>query len=125
ILTSLAGESSVRLAFVATNANGNNLYLDNIEFFTSEDSQPTAVDAPYSIYGGQLSPLKITFNLETRQSAFVQVFSLMGQLVSEVTLTDVLNQTFPIEMPNQSNGMYIIRVQTDTQVSAKKVYWSN
>ncbi len=125
ILTSLVGESDVRLAFVATNANGNNLYLDNIEFFLSEDAAPIDVDAAYSIYGGQVSPLKITFNLDTRQSAFVQVFNVMGQLVSEANLTDVLNQTFPIEMPNQSTGMYIVRVQTDTQVSAKKVYWNN
>ncbi len=125
ILSSLAGQSNVRLAWVATNGNGNNLYLDNIEFFNSEDSQPQSVDAPYSIYGGLLSPLKITFNLDTRQSAFVQVFNLMGQLVSESTLADVLNQTFAIEMPNQSTGIYLIRVQTNAQVSTKKVYWSN
>ncbi|MBI3220970.1 MAG: choice-of-anchor J domain-containing protein [Bacteroidetes bacterium] len=125
ILSNLAGESSVRLAFVATNGNGNNLYLDNIEFFTSENSQPVAVEAPYSIYGGLVSPLKITFNLDTRQSAFVQVFNLMGQLITELTISDVLNQTFPIEMPNQGNGIYLVRVQTDTQVSAKKVYWGN
>jgi len=125
ILSSFAGEHNVRLAFVATNGNGNNLYLDNIEFFANEDSQPTAVDFPYSIYGGLTSPLKITFNFDTRQSAFIQVFNTMGQLISESNLTNVLNQTFPIEMPNQGTGIYLIRVQTDTQVSIKKVYWGN
>lgn len=125
ILSGLAGESSVRLAFVATNGNGNNLYLDNIEFFTSEESQPVAVAPPYSIFGGLVSPLKITFNLDNRQSAFVQVFNLMGQLITELTISDVLNQTFPIEMPNQSNGIYLIRVQTDTHISTKKVHWGN
>jgi Secretion system C-terminal sorting domain len=63
--------------------------------------------------------------LDTRQSVLVQVFNLLGQPISELTVSDVLNQTFPIEMPNQSNGIYLIRVQTDTHVSTKKVYWGN
>ncbi|NOS91349.1 MAG: T9SS type A sorting domain-containing protein [Cyclobacteriaceae bacterium] len=125
ILSSLAGQPNVRLAFVATNGNGNNLYLDNIEFFANEDSQPSLLEVPYSVYGGLASPLKITFNFDTRQSAFIQVFNVMGQLISELNLTNVLNQTFPIEMPNQGTGIYLIRVQTDTHVSTKKVYWGN
>ena len=34
-LNSLAGNSQVRLAFIVTNRNQNNLYLDDIEFFHS------------------------------------------------------------------------------------------
>src|SRR5690606_7679479 len=33
-LTQFSAEAQVRIAFVFTNATGNNLYLDNIEFFT-------------------------------------------------------------------------------------------
>ena len=39
-LTSLAGESEVRIAFVFSNGNGNNIYIDNIEFFVSETHLP-------------------------------------------------------------------------------------
>ena len=36
ILNSLVGKSNLRFAFVATAQNGNNLYLDNIEFFIDD-----------------------------------------------------------------------------------------
>ncbi len=47
-LTAYAGESSVRIAFVFVNANGNNIYLDNIEFFVSET--PIIVSNSMSVY---------------------------------------------------------------------------
>ncbi len=124
-LVNLAGEPKVRLAFVVTNDNGNNLYLDNIEFFTSENPSPVEVSSPYSIYGGVVSPLQITFNLAQRETANVRVYNTMGQLVSDATLKDILNQTFTIEMPNQGQGIYIVAVQINGQLSTTKVYWGN
>jgi hypothetical protein len=124
-LTELAGKQNVRLAFIITNDNGNNLYLDNIEFFASENPSPIEVASPYSIYGGLVSPLQITFNLAKRETVLVRVYNTMGQLISDATLNDVLNQTFPIEMPNQGQGIYIVTVQISGQLSTTKVYWGN
>ncbi len=42
-LTEYAGNSNVRIIFVVTSAGGNNLYLDNLEFFLSNDQNPVEI----------------------------------------------------------------------------------
>jgi hypothetical protein len=121
-LDSYAGKKNIRLAFIATNGNGNNLYLDNIEFFESDNQFPVTATAPYNVYGGLSSPVKITFNLDNRQDARVQMYSAQGMLVSDQYLTDVLNQTFTVDVPYAAIGMYIVRVQIGNSVSATKVW---
>jgi archaellum component FlaF (FlaF/FlaG flagellin family) len=120
-LDSLAGKKNVRLAFVATNGNGNNLYLDNVEFFTSDNSAPIAISNLYSIYGGLSDPVKITFNLPDRQTVRVQAYDMLGHIASDNLLSETLNQTYTIDFPTGSNGLYIIRVQTATTTTATKV----
>lgn len=120
-LDSLAGKKNIRLAFVATNANGNNLYIDNIEFFTSDNSAPISISNLYSVYGGLSDPVKITFNLPERQTVRVQVYDMLGHMASDNLLSETLNQTYTIDFPTGSNGLYIIRVQTATATSATKV----
>ena len=44
----MLGEGSVRIAFVFVNGNGNNIYLDNVEFFVS--GTPIIVSNSMSVY---------------------------------------------------------------------------
>jgi hypothetical protein len=113
-LDTLAGKQNVRLAFVATNANGNNLYIDNIEFFVGDNQTPQAVEGYYSVYGGTGTPLQVTFNLPERQLVHLQVYDVMGHIISDDLLPDILNQTFTIDSTSHSAGLYIVRVQTQT-----------
>ncbi len=120
-LDTLAGKQNVRLAFVATNGNGNNLYLDNIEFFTSDNPSPVDVSGLYSIYGGSGTPVNVTFDLPDRQLVRMQVYDLLGRVISDNLLPDTLNQTYTIDFPNDSRGMYIVRIQTATSIGSTKV----
>ncbi len=120
-LDTLAGKENVRLAFVATNGNGNNLYLDNIEFFTSDNPSPVAISNLYSVYGGLGSPVKVTFDLSSRQLVRMQVYDLVGRVVSDTMLPETLNQTYSVDFPNSATGMYIIRIQTAGSISSTKV----
>lgn len=121
-LDAFAGKTNVRFAFIVTNDNGNNLYLDNIEFFISDNPNPAKAEDPYSIYGGLDAPVKITFNLDQLQDVSVQVYSMQGSLLSDQNLTGVLNQTYSIDVKSAAAGLYIVRVQTATGISATKVY---
>ncbi|MEX1241262.1 MAG: choice-of-anchor J domain-containing protein [Cyclobacteriaceae bacterium] len=116
-LNSLAGKENVRIAFVVRNENGNNLYLDNIEFFVEADPDPIEIEELYSVYGynltnPQFSDLRITFNLPERQDVRFSIITVTGQMETDGILTDVLNQTYPLRLPTRlPPGVYFIRVQ--------------
>lgn len=116
-LDSLIGQENVRLAFVATNADGNNLYIDNVEFFVDDNQSPQTVEGIYSVYGGTGTPLQVTFNLPERQLVQMQVYDMMGHVISDQSLPDTLNQTYTIDSSSQSRGIYIVRVQTQLPAS--------
>ena len=120
-LDSVAGKENIRFAFVATNAHGNNLYLDNIEFFTDDNTSPNSVAGLYSVYGGRDTPVKITFDLPKRQLVRLQVYDLLGHVVADNLLPDTLNQTYTIDFLSQTGGLYIVRVQTTSGISSTKV----
>lgn len=124
-LDSYTSQSSFRMAFVVTNNHGNNLYLDNIEFFADDNNSPVAAVAPYSVYGGILSPLTVTFNLDTRQPVSLQVYNSVGQLIADNLLAETLNQTYTFDLGDRGKGIYIVRVQIGNQLSSKKVYVGN
>jgi len=123
-LNNLIGQSQVRLAWVATNQNGNNLYVDNIEFFVSDDRDPPTVSEPYQLYGTStnLNDYAITFNLQQRQNVNVAVYNLQGQRLAEHRFNNVLNQTFPLELSSRAAGHYIVRVDLGGSSSASKIF---
>ncbi len=120
-LNNVAGKENVRIAFVATNGNGNNLYIDNIEFFTDDLESHNTVAGLYSVYGGAGYPVQVTFNLRERELVRLQVYDMLGHVVADNHLPDTLNQTYTIDFPEESVGLYIIRIQTATSLSATKV----
>ena len=124
-LQNYVGQANVRIAFVAVNGNGNNLYLDNIDFFADNSPNQLKVESPYAVYGGTGTPVKITFNLEERQTVGLQVYNSIGQLVVEETLPETVNQTYSVDLSNRGVGIYIIRLQVAGQLSARKVYVGN
>lgn len=123
-LSNLAGQASVRLAFIVSNANGNNAYIDNIEFFTSDDSDPTAVEDPFLIYGTTPSDdndFIITFNLSERSNVTYDVLDITGRTLAHADITDVLNQTYVIDAGHVATGVYIVRLAISGKYYAQKV----
>lgn len=124
-LTSFAGQSNVRLAFVFTNDNGNNIYIDNVEFFVSDDPAPNSVTNPFVVYSNDPitpSDFYITFNLEERHSVQYELMDIMGRRIVAQELTDVLNQTYKVNAEHTSTGIYFLRMQIDQNYYIKKVY---
>ena len=124
-LDTLAGKKNIRLAFVATNAHGNNLYLDNIELFAGDETNPAITPLPYQLYYSDRATqynLALTFNLPARKDVRLQIFSIMGQIVADNLLPATLNQTYYFDLSTQSTGIYLFRLQIDNQVTTTKVY---
>lgn len=124
-LNELAGEKNVRLAFVVTNANGNNLYLDNIEFFTSDNPNPYPIDDLYLIYGTNPQDpgnFYITFNLDEPQPVNYEIVDMMGRQIVNEQIEGVLNQTYLIDAGHTATGIYIVRLKIGKEYFASKVY---
>jgi hypothetical protein len=124
-LNSLAGHENVRIAFVATSAEGNNIYIDDIEFFVSDDPFPIDPEPKlYTIYWNGNGGVDITFNLPERANVNLTVVDMMGQEAFRAELPDMLNQTIPIGTGNIPAGIYIIRLQIGKKYYTTKVYIS-
>ena len=121
-LNDLVGEQNVRLAFVATNDNGNNIYLDDIELFNDDDPTPPETTTLYSIYTITTDEIKVTFNLNEKETSRLQVYNMMGQVIIDNLLPNNLNQTYTIDMSNQQPGIYIVRLQVANQIESTKVF---
>lgn len=123
-LSQLAGESEVRVAFVFTSRNGNNIYIDNIEFFTSEN--PVIIENSISVYpipvrGGIDEPLFVTFNLPEKGPVLIDIIDPIGKILISQTEQNVLNQTYEIFLPDASSGVYIVRAKTSAGTFARRV----
>ncbi len=124
-LSAYAGNENVRLAFVFTNRNGNNIYLDNIEFFVSDNSNPVDIgDALYSVYWHTGFQASVTFNLPERSNVRIDVLDIMGRSFISTVAPDILNQTFPIDIGDVADGIYILRITIGSKFSATKFYLS-
>lgn len=121
-LNDLAGQKNVRLAFVAINDNGNNLYLDDIELYNDDNPSPPITTSLYSVYTTSFNEIKITFNLSEKETSRLQVYNTMGQIVLDNLLPDNLNQTYTIDMSAQRAGIYILRLQVANRIESTKVF---
>lgn len=127
-ISSLAYLSSVRIAFVAQNDNGNNLFIDNIELFAGDNPNPPTTSALYQFYYSSQntkSDVALTINLPERQDLQLQILSIQGSLVADYVLTDALNQTYYFDLSNQSSGLYLFRLFIDGHPSVSKVFISH
>lgn len=124
-LSSLGFKDNVRLAFVARNDNGNNLFLDNIEIYAGDNPNPPKTSAKYQFYyssQNSLSDIALTVNLSERQDIQLQILDLQGRLVAEHRLTDALNQTYYFDLGYVTAGLYLFRMAIDGQPTASKVF---
>lgn len=125
-LDNLLGQPNVRIAFVFTNANGNNLYLDNIELFTTNDPVKANGKTALQVFpNGVRGPAPaLRLNLPERDNIQIEVINSMGQRIKTMALNDALNQTIDLGMqidadsadPNDETvyttrqGVYFVRV---------------
>jgi hypothetical protein len=126
-LTPFAGESEVRIAFVFTNGNGNNIYLDNIELFLSED--PIPIDNQLSVYPNPFviseqndeNPLRVTFDLPEKGPVLIEVIDMVGRVLISEMPPNVLNQTYTLTVADVPAGTYIVRAKSDAGILTKRV----
>jgi len=124
-LSTLAGQKNLRFAFVATNDNGNDIYVDNINFSTTTEPNPLLNEQRYVIYrkASDQYDFHFTFNLSEKEMVRYQVIDTMGRLVLQGEIPDVLNQTYPVSLGgNQAEGVYIVRFSIGSRYYSTKLF---
>jgi hypothetical protein len=121
-LNSLLGKQNVRVAFAFTNRNGNNIYIDNIEFFVS--NVPLKTDDVLSVYPVPVKiddNLLITFSLPEKSTVEIEIVDVAGKVILTKTPVNVLNQTYEVLLDNISAGVYLVRAKTDNAIYTRRI----
>lgn len=118
-LAELAGITEARIAFVFRNGNGNNLYIDNLEFFLTRE--PVTITGAMEIYPTVPvnEPLNVTFDLPEKSDVRIDIIDGIGRVLNTWQFDGVLNQTYSFDV-SQSAGLYYLRATTSAQVYVEK-----
>lgn len=125
----LAGfnKANMIVKFVATNDNGNNLYLDNVNLAQSAGdvglSSLSKSGLSVNVYPNPASSqANVSITANAPQSAKITMVNIVGQVVfeKEVTLNAGSNN-LAIATDNLVNGVYTVNVNTGNKTQAIKV----
>lgn len=109
-LNDVALRNCVRLAFVFTNGNGNNLYLDEIKI---------GMPPPFTIYPNPTqAEINVAFNLAEETEVEFEVLDVRGTLVGNETylINPETIQTQTFNAVNLQAGIYFVRMKTSAGV---------
>jgi hypothetical protein len=121
-LSSFVGKQNVRIAFVFTSRNGNNMYLDNIEFFVSATPIISNMSlAVYTVIVNEKNHLMMTFGLDQKGPVDIDVMDITGKILMQESGSKVLNQSYEIPIDNLADGVYLVRARTSEGVFTRRV----
>ena len=116
---------SLRIAFVFTNGNSNNLYLDNIEFINTGNSERPQFTSWATLYPNPVSDyLNVSFNLPYKQDVMVQLLDISGQIHRQLQYTQLLNETVQLEVEGLS-GLFFLIITGPDEPFVEKVIIKN
>ncbi len=107
------GNDAVRLAFVATNNSGNNLYLDQIEVYIDDNPIIINEDDDIRISKNPITDgvINFNFNLRSRQDLTVRLLDVTGKELKREILPNVLNQSdMSFVIPRPGAGTYLVHI---------------
>ena len=121
-LSRYAEISSLRLAFVGVNDFGNNLFIDNVQFFISDRTTSLDLEPNQMIVypNPAREDFNLTFNLTSRSNVDLRIIDPTGRVVWNRQLENVLNQTFGVQLPH-ANGVYILHATSDSFRSTRRI----
>ncbi len=111
-LSSFVDEDELRVAFVYTTRNGNNLFLDDIYFYNTNDPTLNPTEDLISIFPNPVTNenFRLVLNLRQQIPITITLVDMSGRVVSSSRFEYGLNQVVDYEVPGLE-GVYLLRVQ--------------
>lgn len=121
-LNDYLGQPNVQLVFIGVNDHGNNLFLDDIEFFVTEYDSLRPPESSFSIEPNPIenNQVNVEFNLPSKDEVTVLIYSIRGIQIGEYVFPNTLNQTYSIDMGSSPSGVYVLRVVGRAASGGKK-----
>ncbi len=124
-LSPYAESSQLRLAFVFENGNGNDLYLDNIEFYQSSNPSLPRFEELVTVFPNPAtSHINLHLNLPSNQAAMVRLVDLSGRIIRSKRVTNALNQAIRIETSGLV-GSYLLTWESESTTGSKMIVVNN
>ena len=122
-LSDFAGEK-IRLAFEVTGNRSNNLFIDDIEFFSDNNPEPVRIEDNMVLYPNPASGanFNITFNLHEKENIIIFIFDSMGKEIYRRTYPNTLNQTYLFDLTGNQAGMYILKTTGATLNTSLRIF---
>ena len=121
-LSDYTGNEMIRIAFVFENGNGNNLYIDNIEFYQSSDPELLRFDDFHKVFPNPATTsFTIALNLPIRMDLNVTLMDLSGKIVRSQMIPNALNQNLSIDT-SDLKGMYILHLLGNNLKSSSRIF---
>ena len=100
-------QDDIRIAFVFTNGNGNDLYIDDINI---RGNDPPEYQEFFRVFPNPATfRFNLGFNLNSKEIATVEMIDMSGRVLLSDQVTNAFNQIITLEAPGES-GLYFIRV---------------
>lgn len=111
----------IRVAFVTTNGNGNNIFLDNIQFFDTQKPNLLDNESKMTVFPNPTTgTFFVAMDLPKKESIAIKIIDLSGKLVRQFDLTNVLNQRFEINIP-ETKGVYFVNARGKNTNVTKRI----
>lgn len=123
-LSAYAGRQDLRIAFKVINDYGNNLYLDDIEFYTTaEDKRVSSAQNSYTLYPNPATDgqFQLAFNTSERQAVMIYIYDQLGKEILFKEYPNTLNQTYYFDLKGKSPGVYYIHARGKDFIRSKKL----
>ncbi len=116
---SIPWRDDIRLAFVFTNGNGNNLYIDDIHVGIKPNE---VAENSFKIFPNPASSVfNVAFSLQERDDVQVQLMDVSGRIIYSQTYENVLDQVFDINT-NSLEGFYFVKITGNRINQVERLY---
>lgn len=120
-LSTINAVNDIIIAFVFTNGNGNDLYIDDISIRGND--LPTYQDVVRTYPNPARGQFNVGLNLPVKAPVTVRLIDMSGRIVFEEQIPNGFNQILNYQAPSQE-GLYFLNVQGSQFNSTQKLFIS-
>ncbi|MFL5729794.1 MAG: T9SS type A sorting domain-containing protein, partial [Cytophagaceae bacterium] len=115
-LSALNNKRFVRLRFEDYSKGGNNLYLDNINIYSTSDHLKV------NLYPNPVSEdVTLEVSIPSQEDVTIEVFDAMGRMILKQTVSNTVSFVGGINVSNLPEGMYFLRVIGNKEKIVKRL----
>ncbi|MEQ9403679.1 MAG: choice-of-anchor J domain-containing protein [Cyclobacteriaceae bacterium] len=117
--SSIPWKDEIRIAFVFTNGNGNNLYIDDINIGIKPTKSNVGI---FTVFPNPAHrKFNVAFDLNERDDVQIRIIDISGKVVFTRQLKNVLNQVYDFDAISQ-DGFYFVKITGRTISKTERLY---